>query len=197
MNLVDRAKNIILTPKTEWPVIAGEEANIAQILTTYVVPLALIPAVASLLGFGFIGRGFGTSLRWGVAMGLIHFVSALLGVYITAFVADFLAPNFGSEKNLGKAMQLVAYSYTPGWVAGILLVFPTLGILATLAGLYGLYLIYLGLPHLMKTPQDKVVTYLIVIIVVVIVVYFVLSAILSSVFMGILGLGAYSYLRGV
>ena len=27
MNLVDRAKNIIMTPKTEWPVIAAEEPN--------------------------------------------------------------------------------------------------------------------------------------------------------------------------
>jgi hypothetical protein len=197
MNLVDRAKNIIMTPKTEWAVVASEEANVAQIFTGYVLPLALIPAIASLLGFGFIGRGFGASLRWGIAMALIQFISAFLGVYITAFVADFLAPNLGSEKNFGKAVQLVAYSYTPGWVAGVLLLFPMLGILATLAALYGLYLLYLGLPHMMKTPQDKVVTYLIALIVVVIIVYFVLSAILTPIFMGIFGLSAYSFLRGM
>lgn len=192
MNLFDRAKNIIMTPKTEWPVIAGEEPNVAQILTGYVLPLVLIPTIASLLGFGFIGRGFGASLRWGIAMGLTQFVSAFLGVCITAFVADFLAPHFGSQKNLGRAMQLVAYSYTPGWVAGVFLLFPMLGILATLAMLYGLYLLYLGMPHMMKTPQDKAVAYLVVLIVVVIVVYFVISAILTPIFMGIFGLSSFS-----
>ncbi len=197
MNVVDRAKNMILTPKTEWPAVAAEEANISRILTEYVLPLALIPAVASLLGFGFIGRGFGASLRWGLAMGIIQFVSAFLSVCITAFVADFLAPNFASEKNLGRAVQLVAYSYTPTWVAGVFLLFPALGILVLLAGLYGLFLLYLGLPHLMKTPQDKTVTYLVVLIVVVILVYFVLSAILTPVFMGIFGLSGASILRGL
>jgi hypothetical protein len=197
MNLVNRAKNIILTPKTEWPVIAAEEAVVAQIFTGYVLPLALIPAIASLLGFGLIGRGFGSSLRWGIAMGLIQFISAFLGVFVTAFVADFLAPNFGSQKNLGRAVQLVAYSYTPGWVAGVFLLFPALGILALLAGLYGLYLLYLGLPHMMQTPQDKVVTYLVVLIVVVIVVYVVISAVLTPVFMGLFGLSAFSMMRGI
>ena len=197
MNLVDRAKKIILTPKIEWAVIAGEEANISQLLTGYVLPLALIPTIASLLGFGFIGHGFGASLRWGIAMAMIQFVSAFLSVCITAYVADFLAPNFGSVKNLGRAMQLVAYSYTPSWVAGVLLLFPMLGILAVVAALYGLYLLYLGLPHMMKTPQDKVVTYLVVLIIAVIVVYFVISAVLTPIFMGIFGLRTLSMMRGM
>lgn len=192
MNLVDRAKNIILTPKTEWPAIAGEQAVVSQIFTGYVFPLALIPAIASLLGFGFIGFGFGSSLRWGIAMALIHFVSAFLGVLITAFVANFLAPNFGSQKDLARAVQLVAYSYTPSWIAGVFLIFPALGILALVGGIYGLYLLYLGLPHIMKTPQEKAGTYLVVLIVAVIVVYIVVSLVLTPIFIGILGVSALS-----
>jgi hypothetical protein len=197
MNLVDRAKRIILTPKTEWTVIAGEEANIAQIFKDYVLPLAMIPAIASLVGFGFIGLGFAGSLRWGIAMGLIQFASAFLGTCLCAFVADLLAPNFDSKKNLGKAVQLVAYSYTPAWVAGVFLLFPALGILSTVASLYGLYLLYLGLPHMMKTPEVKVVTYLIVLIVAVIVIYVVISFILSSVILRIFGLSALYLPRGM
>ncbi len=48
MNLVERAKNIIITPKTEWDVIAKEEPNIQQILFGYVLPLALIPTIAAI-----------------------------------------------------------------------------------------------------------------------------------------------------
>jgi hypothetical protein len=192
MNIVDRAKNIILTPKTEWPVIAGEDPVAGQIISGYVIPLALIPAVATMLGLGLIGRGMLTSFTTGIAMAIVSFIAAVAGVYLTAFVIDYLAPNFGSQKNFGRSMQLVAYSYTPAWIAGILTIIPVLGVLVLIASLYGLYLLYLGLPHTMKTPQDKVVPYMVVSIIVLIIVYFVLTAILTMIVFGIFGLGAMS-----
>lgn len=197
MNLIERAKNIIMTPKTEWLVIAAEEPNATAILTGYVIPLALIPAVASIIGYGLIGQGFMHSFTWGIALGVTSFVSTVLGVYLTAFVVDFLAPNFGSQKNFGRAMQLVAYAYTPAWVAGVLNIVPVLGVIGSLAGLYGLYLLYLGLPHTMKTPQDKVVVYLVITVVVLLVIYMVIGAILTGIMFSVLGLSALGGLRGM
>jgi hypothetical protein len=188
MNLVERAKNIIMTPKTEWAAIAAEEPNATQILTGYVIPLALIPAVASIIGYGVIGSGFMHSFTWGIAFGCVSFVSTVVGVYLTAFVVDFLAPNFGSQKGFGRAMQLVAYAYTPAWIGGILNIIPALGVIGGLAGIYGLYLMYLGLPHTMKTPPDKVVVYLIVAVVVLLVIYMIVGAILTGILFSVLGL---------
>jgi sterol desaturase/sphingolipid hydroxylase (fatty acid hydroxylase superfamily) len=196
MNIVDRAKNIIMTPKTEWTAIAAEEPNVGQIISGYVIPLALIPAIAAMLGYGLIGRGMASSFTWGIAMAIIGFVVALGGVYLTAYVIDMLAPNFGSQKNFGRAMQLVAYSYTPAWVAGILNIIPVLGVLVLVASIYGLYLMYLGFPHTMKTPDDKVVVYMVVSIVVLIVVYFVLTALLTAIVLGVFGLSAMSMIGG-
>jgi len=190
MNLVDRVKKIILEPKTEWNVIAGEEPNIQQIMIGYVFPLALIPAIASIIGYGLIGRAGYSSISYGVATALIQLLSAFVVVYLAAFVIDFLAPNFGSQKGLGRAVQLVAYSYTPAWVAGILYIIPGLSWLVLLASLYSLYLMYLGLAPIMKTPQDKVVGYLVVSIIVLIIVYAVIGAILSMIVLGIFGLSA-------
>jgi len=189
MNLVDRAKNIMLTPKTEWPVIAAEAPNTTAIMTGYVLPLALIPAVATVIGTGLIGGIMGTSLTWGIGMGVVSFISTVLGVYLTALVMNILAPNFGSEKDFGRAMQTVAYSYTPAWVAGILNIIPAIGWLGALLGLYGLYLMYLGLPHTMKTPQDKVILYLIVTIIVLVIVFAILGAILGGIMAAVLGFG--------
>jgi hypothetical protein len=196
MNIADRAKNIIITPKTEWPAIAAEEPNVGQIISGYVIPLALIPAIAAMLGYGLIGRGPASSFTWGIAMAIIGFVVALGGVYLTAYVIDMLAPNFGSQKNFGRAMQLVAYSYTPAWLAGILNIIPALGVLVLIASLYGLYLMYLGFPHTMKTPDDKVVVYMVVSIVVLIVVYFVLTALLTAIVLGVFGLSTMSTFGG-
>jgi len=194
MNLVERAKNIIITPKTEWDAVSAEEPNIQQILLGYVLPLALIPTIAVIIGWGVIGIFGFRSFTYGIAMGLVQLINAFLSVLITGFVIDALAPSFGSQKNMGRAVQLVAYSMTPIWIAGILNIFPSIGWLAGLIGLYGLYLMYLGLTPLMKTPEDKKVGYLAVSIIILIVVYFVIAAILTAILMAVFGLSIFSAL---
>lgn len=194
MNLVDRAKNMIVTPKTEWNVVAAEEANIQQILISYVLPLALIPTIAVIIGWGAIGIFGFTSFTYGIAMGLVQLINAFLSVLIAGFVIDALAPSFGSTKNMGRAVQLVAYSMTPVWIFGILNIIPSIGWLGSLLGLYSLYLMYLGLTPLMKTPEDKKVGYLIVSIIILIVAYFVIALILTSILLAIFGLTVFSAL---
>ena len=195
MNLVERAKNIVLSPKTEWPVIAGEAAEPGPILMGYVLPLALIPTIATAIGMGLIGAGPVASLGLGVAMGVVTLVTSILGVLIGAFVVDVLAPTFGSEKDFGRSLQLVAYSWTPAWLAGILQIVPALGILGTLAGLYGIYLMYLGLPIIKKTPQEKQVVYLIVVLIAILVVYMIIAGVLGAT-VAVLGFGMLGAMGG-
>ena len=190
MNLVDRAKNIIVTPKTEWPVIASETPNTQQILVTYILPLALIPVIANIIGWGFVGAIF-KSVSWGIAMGLVQFFAVFISIFIATLVINALAPNFSSTKDSGRAMQLVAYSYTPSLVGGIFALIPMISWLGSLFALYGLYLLYVGLPHLMKTPKDKVAVYFIVSLIVIVVVYWVIAAILTGIFITIFGLSMY------
>jgi hypothetical protein len=113
----------------------------------------------------------------------------LAGIFITSFVVDALAPSFNSQKDKGRAMQLVVYSMTPAWIGAILSIFPPIAWLGMLFGLYSLYLIYIGLPHTMKTPQDKVAIYMIVTIVVLIVVYAVIGIVLARPLQSLFGIG--------
>jgi hypothetical protein len=186
MALIDRAKNIIMSPKTEWAVIAAEEPNSGSMVTGYALPLILLSAVASLIGFGFIASAWG--INWGLYHAVMAIVMGLVSIYITSFVVDALAPSFGSQKNSGRAMQLVIYSSTPAWVGGILNIVPIIGMIGSLFGLYGIYLIYLGLPHTMKTPQEKVAIYMIVTLVVLIVVYIIVGTVLGGIIKTMLGL---------
>jgi hypothetical protein len=191
MNLVERAKNMIVSPKTEWNAVAAEEPNIQQILMGYVLPLALIPTLATIIGWGAIGiLGF-TSFTYGIAMGLVQLINAFLSVLIAGFVIHALAGSFGSTKNMGRSVQLVAYSMTPIWVFGILNIIPAIGWLSFLLGLYSLYLVYLGLTPLMKTPEDKKAVYMIVSIIILVAVYWIISIILTSILLAIFGLSLF------
>lgn len=196
MNLIERAKNILLTPNKEWDVVNGEQPNTSSIITGYVLPLAGAAAVAAFIGYGLIGFNYGfvklKGIDWGLYQGITVLAGALLSVFVSAFVIDALAPSFGSEKNLGRSVQLVAYSYTPGWIGGLLAILPSLAIIGSLAGLYGLYLLYLGLPKLKKTPADKHVSYFVVSLLVMIVVFVVIGLILGKILMSVFGL-SYGY----
>jgi hypothetical protein len=184
MNLVDRAKNIILKPKDEWTVIDQEDTSVASLITTYLFPLALIPAIAAFIGYGVIGVAFfGPILNWGIKMAIISFISTMVGVYISAMIIDILAPNFGSTKDFRKSMQLVVYAYTPVMLAGVFQAIPVLGVLA-IVGLYGLYLLYIGIKPMMKTPEDKVTVYFVISLVVIIAVTFIISTIMTIILIG-------------
>ncbi len=174
--LLARIKAILLTPRTEWPVIAAEPATIPDLYKNYVIVLAAIPAV-----FGFIkGSVFGIDLplvgtmRVSVGAGLIGMVLSyalsLVQVYVIALIVDALAPTFKAEKSQIQAMKLAAYAFTAAWVAGLAQIVPWVGALLALAcGIYSIYLFYLGLPTLMKCPQDQAVGYTAVCIIVAIV----------------------------
>jgi len=193
MNTFERAKNIIASPNREWDAIAMEQPNTSQIIVNYVLLLAALAAVAAFIGYSFIGVNYGifgrmASTEWGIYYALNVLVGAVAGVFISAFVIDALAPSFGSEKNMGRSVQLVAYSYTPAWIGALLAIYPPIAIIGALAGLYGLYLLYIGMPKLKKTPADKHAGYFIVSLVTLIVVYFIIGLIMSKIVMSAMGL---------
>jgi hypothetical protein len=187
VGLVDRAKNICITPKTEWPVIAAEQSTAAGLMTGYVAPLALIGPVAGFIGGSVIGHTlpfvgtYRTPMMMGIALAIFIFVMAFVGTFILSLIINALATSFGGEKNSGQALKVAVYSYTPAWIAGVLHAIPFLGILAILAALYGLYLLYLGLPRLMKCPEEKAVGYTVVVVICAIVLWIVISMIGASI----------------
>lgn len=187
MNLIERAKKILTTPKTEWLVVDSESATPPSLLMTYVLPMAIISSIGRILtGLTWAGV-FGSYFIWAAVIG---FVSIIISFYISIYVIDMLAPSFSSEKNLNKSAQLVAYSNTPTWIAGLLSFIPVIGFLLVIAGwIYSIYLFYIGLGPLKKTPEDKKIVYMIVAFIIMIAIVFIISAILMSIFGSMIGYG--------
>jgi hypothetical protein len=180
VNLVDRAKNLILTPAAEWDKISSETHTVQGLYTGWIMILAAIPAIASFIGFSIVGvGGFGLSYRVPVASGIAHAIASYLlslgSVYVFALVIDALSPNFGGQKDFAQAFKVAAFAPVASWLAGVFHIVPALSILAIL-GLYSVYLLYVGLPRLMKTPAEKAMPYTVVVIVVGIVISLIAGA---------------------
>jgi hypothetical protein len=193
--IIARAKAILLTPRTEWAVIAAEPETVGGLYSGYIVVMAAIPAIIGFISSSVIGIStpFLGSYRIGIGAGLtmavVHYVLSLVGVFIVTLIVEALAPSFGGEKNRVQALKAVAYSYTASWVASIIGIIPGLGLIAALVGLiYGLYLLNLGLPFTMKCPPEKSLGYTVVTVISAIVVGFLLALVMRP-FYGY-GLGA-------
>lgn len=193
MNIIERVKNILITPKTEWDVINGETATPQTLLMSYVLPLAVVAAAGSLLkGLLFAGT-FG--LKYFLISAVIAFIASVVSYYLSVIIIDMLAPSFGSEKNMDKSAQLVAYSGTPSYIGGLLSFIPVIGFIVSLAAwAYGIYLMYLGIGPLKKTPEDKKVIYMVVAFLIMIVLYFILVAILGAILFAAMGFSAGRFL---
>jgi hypothetical protein len=165
--LVARVKGLLLSPRTEWDVIAKEEIPARRLVLGYVVPLIAIPTVATVIGLTVVGVQAG-GVRVAapvvpVAVSAVVFLAlAVAGVFAFALVIDLLAPRFKASRNYGQALKVAGYSVTAAGVAGVLTVVPALGVLALLGAAYSLYLLFVGTPKVMHAPPEAAVNYSIV-----------------------------------
>jgi hypothetical protein len=172
MNLVDRVKRILLSPQSEWEVIDGEATTPRALYTGYIMPLAAIGPIATVIGFAVFGISVplaGTVYRVpigsAITSAIVTYVLTLVGVYVLSLIIDALAPTFGGTKSPIQALKVAVYSSTAAWIAGIFAIMPGLRILGIL-GLYSVYLLYVGLPVLMKVAKDRAVAYTVLVVVV-------------------------------
>jgi hypothetical protein len=182
-SLIDRAKNILFQPRAEWRTIAAETATAQSLYRRYVLVLAAIGPICSIIGNSAVGFTvpvfhihYRVPLGSSFAYAVLDYVLTLVGVYVFALILDALAPTFGGIKDRTQALKLSAYSMTPAWLIAVVSLYPPLGIVRMI-GLYGLFLLYLGLPPLMKSPREKSLGYTVAAIAAAVVIYLVIGAI--------------------
>ncbi|GGC18437.1 hypothetical protein GCM10011371_02490 [Novosphingobium marinum] len=190
-SMVDRIKAIILKPKEEWPVIEAEPATQGGILTKWVMPLAAIGPVATLVGTMLFGLGgiFVTirpSFTSALGTAIATYVLSIVAVFVLALIADWLAPKFEGQSNKLNAFKLIAYGMTAAWLAGILGLIPSLGLFSIIGAIYSIYLVYLGSGPLMKVPEQKQAGFAIVLFLIA----FVLNLIVGIIVGAVIGVSA-------
>jgi hypothetical protein len=190
MTLIERAQAMLLRPKQTWPVIESEPATVGSIYRDWLIYMAAIPAVCGFIGLSLVGVGvFGVGLRLPIAVGLANMITSylvsLVLAYVVALAVDALAPAFGGTRNPISALKLVAYGSTAAYVGGVFSLVPTLAVLGLVAAIYSIYLVYLGLPVLMKCPQEKAGVYTAVLVACAIIAGLVLGAIKAALHLGV------------
>ena len=145
--------------------------------------MALVPAIASFFGYGLVGANgifFRVSgLFWGSAMAIDNFVTSLAVFWFGTLIVDALSRGFGADRNTARSARLVAYAYTPAWIAGLFYFVPALQELVVL-GLYSVYLFYLGIPVMKPMPEGQRLTYTIVSAILLIIIRFLVGLLIVN-----------------
>lgn len=186
MSLFDRAKNILLSPTSEWEVVAKDPATLGGLFTGYAIPLMILPIVGQVVAVGLLGIGAGSLAPLGMAsigvmaaaaMGVVGFVLGLAVLYAMIFIVNAVSPSFQGKSDMVQAAKLMVYASTPAWIAG--LIAPFLGMIGGLLSFaaigYVVYLIYQGIRPVMEAPQEKVAGFTVVIVLIYIVLSFVMT----------------------
>ncbi|ANP45246.1 hypothetical protein ATE48_04585 [Candidatus Viadribacter manganicus] len=157
--ILSRAYGLLREPKKEWEQIKAEETTIPRILIGYVAPLAAIPPVCDLIGSALFNRLLtiepGEALvravvTWVVSIGLVYFLGVLVNV---------LADTFDGDRNELNAQKIAAYSLTPSFLSGVFSLWPPLWWISLFALAAMVYIMHRGLPILMKSPEDRALSY--------------------------------------
>ena len=180
--LASRARAVLFEPRATFKAVDAEFTKPGEIWGRYILPLATIGPLAGAVGRLVFGKRIaGTTLPESVSVGaaatwfVIALVLTLAGVFVLTQVISLLAPGFGGQKNDVQALKVAAYAGTPTWVAGIFNIHGRFLFLTIIISLYGLYLLYLGLPIVMKVPQDRAMGYTAVVIIGAIVIFLLVS----------------------
>ncbi len=197
-NIFKRAINIMFKPRQEWEAVALEKPRIPMLILGYALIFSIIPLVALMINnsfFGSIRFGFHFSFAgtiYGLFHGLLFMLAAMAAIIVSAVIINALAPAFKTEKNLGRSMQLTAYSFTPMFFAAVFYIIPFMSFAVSLVGLYGIFLVLMGQPIVMKSPKNTQIGYFFTSIGILYGIFFTLfwtsSAILSVIYRTFFGL---------
>ena len=188
--LISRIKLVALSPKSCWSTIANEQADASKLLKGMVVPLLLVGALARAIGLCVVGLNLGPLGTWrpDFLPTLVSQLSAAL-VQVVVFLISVelvqrLAPFFSGNATRDRATSLVAHAMLPSLLAGILGIFPLLGILGFVLGIVGLYAFYQGVSVMTSVTEQQrlgfTASFICIMIVASVLLYFVASMFISA-----------------
>ncbi|HEY7886131.1 MAG TPA: Yip1 family protein [Cellvibrionaceae bacterium] len=168
MAMFQHTLGIFINPDREWQRIRNEEQSFFKVYWTHVPLLALIPTVCAYFGVTYQGWSIGTGAvvkltpDSALILCLFAFVAAMVSIYILGWYINWMSQSFGVKDDAAKRQYegtaLAVYSATPVMLAGVVLLWPQLWLVAGVmiaAACYSTYLIYEGIPILMNIPKER------------------------------------------
>lgn len=155
---------LLLQPRRAWQQIAGNTP--AQLVNALLYPIifAGLPALAWYSGSTRVGWRVGdaAAIRLTEASALpivvlfyLTMVAAVIGI---GYMIHWMAQTYGAQSTLATGIAIAGLTATPLFIAGAVGFYPWLFldlIIGLIAICHAVYLLYLGIPIVMKIPEER------------------------------------------
>lgn len=162
MTIVKEIIGIIFSPGSTWDVLASESERSIKARLLLVLVMAAIPPLSFYYGTTQIGWGSGerlikVSAESAIPLAVLFYLALLSSIVAIGLMAHWMSKTYNANSYPIKGMVLVGYANIPVFICGLLALYPVWWfdiLIATLACCYSIRLLYIGVPKLMKVPDE-------------------------------------------
>jgi len=151
-------------PEAEWKSIRKENCTIGRCYCSHVLLLAAIPPIAGYIGTTQVGWQIVTSEvhrlthQSALWIAILSYLTILVAVFTIGKMIHWMGQTYGTKQTLPQCIALAAYTATPLFLIGVMLVYPVLWLnllIGLVALAYTVYLLYLGVPIVMSITKER------------------------------------------
>jgi len=162
--MFNHAIGMLVQPSTQWRKIAELPQATLTTMILYPCVMALLPAVAWYYGTTRIGWsvGDGGSIKLttdsALAIIILFYFAMISAVAIIGYFIHWMSDTYGADSSFAKGIVIAGFTATPLFLAGASGFHPVLWLdmlVGVISVCWSVYLLYLGIPIVMKIPEER------------------------------------------
>lgn len=163
--MIQHAFGLLTKPSVHWRAISELPDSSFNTLVLYPCLMALLPAVAWYYGTSRVGWTVGEhgdaiklTMESARVISLLFYFGMIAAVAIIGYFIHWMADTYGAQSTVTKGIVIAGLTATPLFIAGLSGFYPLLWmdlLLGVAAISWAVYLLYLGIPIVMKIPQER------------------------------------------
>jgi hypothetical protein len=163
--MIQHTFGLLVRPSAQWRTVADLPESSFKTLVLYPCFLAILPAVAWYYGTTQVGwtvGDHGETIKLTVASArqicILFYLTMVACVSIIGYFIHWMSDTYGAESTPTKGVVIAGLTATPLFIAGLVGFYPLLWLdmlVGVTAVCWAVYLMYLGIPIVMKIPEER------------------------------------------
>lgn len=163
--MIQHAIGLLVRPTTQWRTIADLHESTLRTLLLYPCILAIIPAVAWYYGTTQIGWTVGDhgepirlTRESAREICILFYLTMIACVSVIGYFIHWMAATYGAQTTITRGIVTAGLVATPLFIAGLVGIYPVLWLdmlIGVAAVSWAVYLMYLGIPIMMRIPEER------------------------------------------